>query len=294
MPNNHYLETDCLRVAIADAGAELVSVRDKDAGAERIWTADPSVWNRHAPILFPFVGRVTDGKYRVSGGEYPMKTQHGFARDLDFRCTEAGALAVEHVLCSSEQTRALYPWDFRLTVRHSVDPARPRVLRVRWTVENAGEGTMLYQIGAHPGFLPPQGAAKEDCALVFPGHEALRCYPVNAAGFALPEREQELALTDGAAPYRADIPDTWIFDGQGIDEVRIAAPDGRPWVALRCPGFPFLAVWASPKGPFLCLEPWFGRTDEAGFAGTLEEKKGMERLGGGEKRSYAYEIEFFP
>ena len=35
-----------------------------------------------------------------------------------------------------------------------------------------------------------------------------------------------------------------------------------------------------------------GRTAEAGFAGTLEEKKGMERLAGGEKRAFAYEIEF--
>ena len=292
MTNTHFLETECLRVGIADAGAELVSVRDRDSGAERIWTADPAVWNRHAPILFPFVGRVTDGKYRALGREYSMKTQHGFARDLDFRCTEASADAVEHRLCSSEWTRALYPWDFCLTVRHSVDAARPRVLRVEWTVENTGEGTMLYSIGAHPGFLPPEGAGKEDCSLVFPGRETLEYYPVNAAGFALPEQARTLTLTDGAARYRADIPDTWIFDGQGIDEVSIAAPDGRPWVTLRCPGFPFLAVWANPKGPFICLEPWFGRTDEAGFAGTLEEKKGMERLGRGEKRACAYEIEF--
>ncbi len=292
MPDIHFLETACLRVGIADAGAELVSVTDKESGAERIWSADPSVWNRHAPILFPFVGRVTDGKYRTPGGEYPMKTQHGFARDMDFTCTEAGPCAVEHVLCASEHTRAVYPWDFRLTVRHSADAARPRVLRVEWTVENTGAGTMLFSIGAHPGFLPPEGAAKEDCFLVFPGHDARRYYPVNAAGFALPERERTLALTDGAAPYQADVPDTWIFDGQGIDEVRIAAPDGRPWVALHCPGFPFLAVWANPRGPFICLEPWFGRTDEAGFTGTLEEKKGIERLESGGKRSFSYEIEF--
>ena len=292
MSNTHVLETDALRVEIADAGAELVSVRDRDSGAERIWTAEPAVWNRHAPILFPFVGRLTDGKYRVAGREYPMKTQHGFARDLDFVCTRESADAVEHRLCASEGTRAIYPWDFRLTVRHSLDAARPRVLRVEWTVENSGETPMLYSIGAHPGFLPPEGAAKEDCLLVFPGKETLSYYPVNAAGFALPDRIRTLQLADGAARWRDDIPDTWIFDGQGVDEVSIAAPDGRPWVTLRCPGFPFLAVWANPKGPFLCLEPWFGRTDEAGFAGTLEEKKGMERLEGGGKRVYAYEIEF--
>ena len=36
MSNTHVLETDALRVEIADAGAELKSVGDKDSGAERI------------------------------------------------------------------------------------------------------------------------------------------------------------------------------------------------------------------------------------------------------------------
>lgn len=292
MSNTHVLETEALRIEISDAGAELVSVTDKASGAERIWTADPAVWNRHAPILFPFVGRVTGGVYRLHGREYPMKTQHGFARDRVFSCTEASERAVEHCLCADEETRGLFPWDFRLTVRHSVDPARSRVLRVDWTVENRGESTMLYAIGGHPGFLMPEGAVKEDCSLVFPGKESLRYYQADAAGFALPQQTVTLPLREGAAPYRADIPGTWIFDAQDIDEVGIAAPDGRRWVTLRCPGFPFLAVWANAKGPFLCLEPWFGRTDEAGFAGTLEEKKGMERLAGGETRRYSYEIEF--
>lgn len=292
MSKTHVLETDCLRVEIADAGAELVSVIDKDSGRERIWTADPGIWNRHAPILFPFVGRVTGGKYRSGGREWSMKTQHGFARDLDFSCVRESAAAVEHLLCASEETRTIYPWDFCLRVRHSVDPARPRVLRIDWTVENRGEGTMPYSIGGHPGFLMPAGARKEDCLLRFPGKETLRYYQADAAGFALPEQTRTLSLSDGAAPYLENIPDTWIFDGQEIDEAGVAGPDGSPWISLRCPGFPFLAVWANPKGPFICLEPWYGRTDDAGFAGTLEEKKGMERLESGEKRSYSYEIEF--
>lgn len=39
----HILENQFLRVAVADAGAELSSVTDKDRGQERIWTADPAV-----------------------------------------------------------------------------------------------------------------------------------------------------------------------------------------------------------------------------------------------------------
>ena len=79
----HVLENESLRITVADQGAELISVFDKEENRERLWTADPAIWNRHAPILFPFVGKVTDGKYRVNGAEYSMKTQHGFARDMD-------------------------------------------------------------------------------------------------------------------------------------------------------------------------------------------------------------------
>ena len=81
---NHMLENEYLKITVADAGAELISVWDKTTGRECIWNADPAVWNRHAPILFPFVGKVKDGKYRIGENEYTMKTQHGFARDRVF------------------------------------------------------------------------------------------------------------------------------------------------------------------------------------------------------------------
>ena len=86
----HILENEALRLEIADKGAELSRVWDKEESCERLWSADPAVWNRHAPILFPFVGKVVDGKYRLNGRVYEMNTQHGFARDRDFVCLEAG------------------------------------------------------------------------------------------------------------------------------------------------------------------------------------------------------------
>jgi len=77
----HTIENDYLKVTVSDHGAELTSVYDKAQDFERIWCADPAVWNRHAPVLFPFVGKVKDGAYRYNGNTYAMKTQHGFARD---------------------------------------------------------------------------------------------------------------------------------------------------------------------------------------------------------------------
>ena len=288
----HILENDILKLSIADAGAELCSVLDKELGAERIWTADPAVWNRHSPILFPFVGRVTGGKYRIGDREYTMKTQHGFARDMVFECAEESAGSVTHRLTATEATKEIYPYDFRLLVRHSLDPENPRKVLVEWQVENTGSETMYYSIGGHPGFLMPEGVRKEDCFVCFPGRDRLTYFGANAAGFALPGQTKTLTPEDGYAAYQTDIPETWIFSGEKIATVGIAAPDRRPWVTMQCGEFPMLAVWANPKGPFICLEPWFGRTDDDGFTGTLTEKPGMETLDPGASRHISYSMEF--
>ena len=287
----HILENDALRATISDDGAELVSVVEKATGRERIWTGDAAVWNRHAPILFPFVGKLWEGKYRAGGVEYPMKTQHGFARDRVFECLEAGAGSVTHRLESDADSRRIYPWDFRLTVRHRLSPERPGRLEIAWTVENTGAEEMRFSIGGHPGFLLPEGVNKEDCAIRFPGMDHLRYIGASPAGYAL-GTVRTLTLSGERAPYQADIPDTWIFEDGQVKAVGIDAPAGTPLVTLHCEQFPMLAVWANPKGPFICLEPWFGRTDDEGFTGDIDEKRGIQRLAAGGKRDIAYAIDF--
>ena len=292
MANSHVLENDVLRIAVSDAGAELISVFDKEKQAERIWTADPAVWNRHSPVLFPFVGKVKDGKYRYGGKEYAMKTQHGFARDMEFTCLEETPVAVKHCLTATEATKEIYPFDFRLTVEHSIDPEQPRRLTVRWKIENLGDEQMIFAIGGHPGFLCPEGIKKEDCFIVFPDRQELCYISANAAGFALPEKKYTLLTDKGFAAYQPDIPDTWIFEDCQVETVGIATPDRKPFVTMHCAGFPMLAVWANPAGPFICLEPWFGRTDDEGFTGSAEEKKSMQSLPGGSEKDISYSVIF--
>ena len=288
----HILGNDSLIVSVADHGAELCSVLDKAIGCERLWCADPAVWNRHAPILFPFVGKVTDGKYRIDDREYSMKTQHGFARDKDFSCTEETACSVTHELVSTVETQEIYPYAFRLQVTHSLDPVNERMLHISWGIENLDEKAMYYSIGGHPGFQLPADVKKEDCFLVFPGKERLAYFQANKEGFALPDQVLELPLESGCSPYLENIPDTWIFSEQEIGTVGINLPDGKPFVTMHCEGFPLLAVWANPNGSFICLEPWYGRTDDAGFTGSLKEKPGIQLLHPGEKKNISYSIEF--
>ena len=288
----HILENDALSLSIADRGAELSRVWDKEAGCERLWGADPAIWNRHAPILFPFVGKVIDGKYRLDGREYEMKTQHGFARDLDFVCTEEGPDALCQVLFSTDASKARYPFDFRLQVRHRLDKENPRLLHIEWDVANTGDETMYYAIGGHPGFLPPEGTQKEDCLLGFPGKSELHYISASPAGFAIPDTIHELNLSDSRVPYRATLPETWIFEDHQLDAVQLLRPDGSPWVTLHCEAFPILAVWAKAEGPFVCLEPWCGRTDDEGFTGEISEKVCEESLAPGEAKQIRYRIEF--
>ena len=66
---------DELAVRISPVGAEMQSiVRD---GVERMWSGDPVVWGRRAPLLFPLIGRLREGFYELDGRRIaaPM---HGF------------------------------------------------------------------------------------------------------------------------------------------------------------------------------------------------------------------------
>ncbi|RHS32369.1 hypothetical protein DWV55_11650 [Butyricicoccus sp. AF10-3] len=59
------LENERFRVEINEFGAELTRFTSKKDGTEYVWKGDPAAWKRHAPILFPIVGRLKDKTYTV-------------------------------------------------------------------------------------------------------------------------------------------------------------------------------------------------------------------------------------
>ena len=142
--DQHELTSPDLRVRIAADGAELVSVRDT-AGAEYLWQAGP-VWPRHAPLLFPIVGRLADDTLVHRGQAYRL-TQHGFARDRRFEWAERGLATCRLVLRDDAQTRALYPFAFRLDVDYALDAL---TLRCTMTLHNTGDEDLPASMGAHP------------------------------------------------------------------------------------------------------------------------------------------------
>lgn len=290
------IENEILKVAVADHGAELSHVYDKEADFERIWDANPKVWNRHAPILFPFVGKVKDQVYRIGNQQYEMKTQHGFARDMEFACVDATRTSVTHLLTATEDTLKIYPYDFELYVTHKLDPENPRLLHVDWMVKNNSQETMIYSIGAHPGFALPiqDDKEREEYYFEFPGKTELTYFGASlTSGLGLPDDKKQLPLENGFVKYYDDIYPTFIFDGQEIDIVRIAKPDKSPYVTVYCQGFPSLGIWTSPDGGnYICLEPWYGHADDEGFTGTVDEKYGVQKIAPHGIQMITYSMEF--
>ena len=141
----HTIENDYLRVSVDDHGAELCSIFDKVHNREVIWQADPAYWKRHAPVLFPNVGRHFEDHYRINGVEYPS-SQHGFARDSEFTCVDMTADSITHRLKSSDATRENYPYDFELKIKHVLEKNQ---VSVCWEVISLNDETMYFTIGGH-------------------------------------------------------------------------------------------------------------------------------------------------
>lgn len=63
------LENEFLALEVNEHGAELSRIRDKQANREVLWNGDPKFWNRHAPLLFPNVGKTFRNIARYGGKE---------------------------------------------------------------------------------------------------------------------------------------------------------------------------------------------------------------------------------
>ena len=248
------LENDFLKVTIDDHGAELVSIYDKEKDREVIWQGDPRFWGRHAPVLFPNVGKHYGNHYRIGDKEYASK-QHGFARDTDFTCIDSTLDSVTHQIRSTEETKEVYPFDFVLRIRHIL---KGRTLTVSWKVANNSDTDMYFAIGGHPAFRVPvlPDTRRSDYRLTFDGQESLTYLLLDPeSGTAKAEEKATLKLENSTCQIEDHMfdHDALVFDNQ-ITRAGIQLPDGTPYLELRCVGFPNFGIWsASQDAPFVCL-----------------------------------------
>ena len=114
------IHNEFLTLTVDTHGAEAVSLKNA-AGEEMLWQADPAVWKRHAPILFPWTGKLPGGTFEAKGKTY-KGGQHGFARDLEHTLLKAEGDTIQLELRADEAIKAeRFPFDFVLTSTFRLD-----------------------------------------------------------------------------------------------------------------------------------------------------------------------------
>lgn len=238
-------------------GAQMMSLIHKDT--EYLWQGDPQYWSNRAPVLFPFIGRLTENSYRFQGKRYAMGI-HGFAAQSEFAPTEQGRDYVVLSLKSDPATLKIYPFDFILNITYRLVKNR---VEITYAVRNLGQDIMPFGIGGHPGFRVPlaQGERFEDYFLEF----STPCQP-DRVGFT-----PQILLSGCDEPYpleedkrirlRHDL-----FDEDAIilknmsREVTLSSKVSHHRITVSFPQMSYLGIWHWPKtdAPYVCIEPWTG------------------------------------
>lgn len=289
---DYRLENECLRVAVTSSGAQIKSVVRRSDGAEHIWCGDPAVWKFQTPVLFPYTGKLKDGRAVIRGKKIENAPPHGVARVQEHVLTERKDDRLTLMLEANEETMAVFPYRFRF---YSTFYLEGESLFHALTVENTDTEAFRFGIGFHPGFAVPFDEAHTigDYELRFSEEESPVCLEtpgglLNGKSFVPWHDLRALAVTDG------------MFDGGSYCMTLLRSKtlglyekgSGRA-VVCHIGDFPYCLLWSQPGRPrFVCIEPWHSLPDAEDASGRWEEKAAAAVLLPGERWSATLRMDF--
>lgn len=286
-PAIHRIASDRLTAEISEDGAELQRLTDA-AGRDYLWDGDPAFWAGRAPILFPIVGSLNGDRFRWRGQDYSLP-RHGYARRRRFSVVEQGPDGLVLRLAADDAIRAAWPFDATLDMIFTLGGA---TLTMTARVTNGGPDPMPTSFGFHPALRWPLPGAPSKAGHVirFDKPEPAPVRRLDAAGLLdpatrpTPVERDTLALDEGLFAE-----DALIFDALESRRLTYRGP-GTAEVAVDFQGMPQLGLWMKPGAGYLCIEPWQGYSDPAGFDGSIDEKPGMVTIAPGESRNFGMAI----
>ncbi|WP_342362092.1 aldose 1-epimerase family protein [Terrarubrum flagellatum] len=285
MDETIHLRSRGSEASISLLGAELTRLAFE--GREVLWRPEPAIWAGACPILFPVVAAVRGGVVRVDRREYAMPL-HGFAGIRRFDFVAASQTNCELILRDDDDTRAHYPFAFRLGVNFAL---RPKALEITARIENPGEKPLPASLGFHPGFRWPlvEAAAKSDHVVLFPDDRTL-AYTRPIERLVGPKRGI-LPLQDGRLPLSPTLFATGGVLLLGLNSRSVAfGPRDGEMIHVDFPSLPYLMLWSRPSAPFLCIEPLSAHADPVGFDGELAEKPGVTLISPGQSATFSMRI----
>ncbi|WP_429971838.1 aldose 1-epimerase family protein [Fructilactobacillus sp. Tb1] len=287
---NVMLKNEYFTVEISKLGAEIQSIKSADNDIEYIWQGQDHYWKRHAPILFPIVGKLKDDNYIYDGKNYHM-TQHGFIRDNYFEVTEKSTDEVTFRFISNDDTKQIYPFNFTFLITYKLDG---NSLDASIEVINNDADTMYFSIGAHPGFNVPLLKDKEafdDYYVVAAPKRKFDLMQIDSDGLSQQSNEAPL---DSPIQLNHDLftHDAKIFDigGNQRSMVMLQSDKSKHGVSMTAYNCQYIGVWSDKDADFICLEPWWGIADTKNTDGVLKDKKGIIKLPGYKKFNANFSI----
>lgn len=276
------LKNEYLTAKFNEIGAELKSLMMD--GREYIWPGNPEIWKSSCPLMFPVCGGLKEDRYTYQGKSYPM-TRHGFARTSLFAVEAMTDTQVVFLLKSGQETIAVYPFDFELRVRYTLEE---RSVRVEYRVKNLGAETMYFSIGSHEGYFTPEGI--EDYDVLFPEKETLNSYVL--CGTILSDNQIPILREQNYLPLyeKYFMIDTLVFKDLKSRSATLRNRKTGRAIRVEFPDAQYFMIWHKPGAPYLCLEPWNGVADRLGSSFAIEEKEGINLLAAGEEYRNTHRI----
>jgi len=284
------IKNDFLTAEIEEVGAQLV--RLASTSTDYLWNESPDIWKRHAPILFPFVGRLKEQKYLYKGKEYGPIDNHGFAPTALFAPIEQTSTSVTMQMIVSDDIRKIWPFDFSFLAVYELENAS---LKITYVVKNIGANTMPYGIGNHPGFNVPlkKGLSFEDYYIEFPeaGQIEKRLFGPGCLDTETTELCKETVGNRLNLRHNLFDNDAIVLMNTGSRAVLKSEKDSKK-VIVDYPDCPYCAFWHKVQypAPYVCIEPWVsmpGRYDEIT---DIEKKPDFVNLKQGETSTHHLNI----
>lgn len=196
------------------------------------------------PFLFPIFGRLKDGTYTWEDRAYRLGI-HGFGHTSAWAAEDAADDHLRLVLASSPETKAVYPFDFRVEMDFRLEED---AIRICLKFENTGKTPLPYNYGFHPYFLAerPENirvAANAAARIDFATGQALP-FGHGHVTISIPEGAPEAgaALAGIQSPAVIHIPE-----------------EGRRLTMEFDNCFSQMVFWTQAGKKFLCVEPINGK-----------------------------------
>ncbi|MBA1434548.1 aldose 1-epimerase family protein [Bombilactobacillus bombi] len=287
------IENKSFKAEIDEKGAQLTHLYKKGVDFDYIW--NNNLWPKHAPVLFPAIGRSNDESYLYKGQSYQMP-QHGFVSDYDFEVIAKQTDSVTLQLMATKETKILYPFNFKLAITFRLTDLG---LHLSFKVTNNDTKTMSFSLGSHPAFNVPideQGEFSDYQIVITPKIDQLNQFDIIKKPYPFRSGSKSLVPNyhNGIIDLNYDMfaKGLIILENYGIESLKLRSDKSKHSIKLSLKDFRYVCLWTKEdaNAPFLCIEPFEGLPDIYGYPIDLMEKPDNDILLANNSKVLAYDI----